>query len=143
MALFDDLADLTLIEIFKYLSSLDVLWSFSCLNDRLTALLIERSCFRQVNLSLARRHQFDILVLCLPLNKIQSLIIDVEASPLQLYRWPYLPRLTRLLLKSISNFDDVSNFVVRHASTLTHLTLETIKHLINVCFIIDNGSIVL
>jgi hypothetical protein len=116
---FDDLPDLVLIELFSYLSSIDVLWIFGHLNSRLTALVGERGFFRHVNLSPARRRQFDTLLRLLPVDKIETVVIDSNASPLQLSRWPYLPRLTRLRLKGFREFDSVITFVNLHPATLT------------------------
>ncbi|CAF4479001.1 unnamed protein product, partial [Rotaria sp. Silwood2] len=56
-------------------------------------LISERDFFHHVNLSLARRHQFDTILRFLSFNDIQSLVIDSDASPLQLTRWPYMLRL--------------------------------------------------
>ncbi|CAF1519010.1 unnamed protein product, partial [Rotaria sp. Silwood1] len=57
---------------------------------------MERGLFYHINLSLARNYQFNRILRFLPLNDIQSLAIDSDASPLQLTRWPYLPRLKTL-----------------------------------------------
>ena len=81
---FDDLPDLLLIELFSYLSSIDVLWAFLNLNDCIQGILDERGFFRHINWSAARRSKFEILLSLVPLDQIQSLIIDVEASTLQL-----------------------------------------------------------
>ncbi|CAF4056777.1 unnamed protein product, partial [Rotaria sordida] len=93
---FDDLPDLVLIELFSYLSSIDILCGFIHLNYRLTTLINERGFFYYINLSSARYHQFNAILQYLPLNDIQSLTIDNNASPLQLTRWPYLSRLRTL-----------------------------------------------
>ncbi|CAF4361790.1 unnamed protein product, partial [Rotaria sordida] len=107
---FDDLPDLVLIEFFSYLSSIDVLWGFTHLNHRLTMLITERDFFYHINLSLARRHQFNTILRCLPLNDIQSLRIDSDASPLQLTCWPYLPRLKILSIIGAYNHNDLLLF---------------------------------
>ncbi|CAF4703699.1 unnamed protein product [Rotaria sp. Silwood2] len=99
ISLFDELADLALIEIFSYLSCSDIVWSFSNLNSRLTILLTERGFYRHVNLSSAGRNLFAAILSILRLNEIESLVIDRCASPLQLKRWPHLPHLTTLRLK--------------------------------------------
>ena len=70
---FDDLADLALIEILSCLSSADALWAFASLNDRWTRLLAERGFFRQVDLSTTYCRQFDQLLEILPLNNIEVL----------------------------------------------------------------------
>jgi hypothetical protein len=124
-AVFDDLPDLVVIELFSFFSSIDVLWSFTRLNDRLTTLLSERGYFRRINLSSARRSQFDTLLSLLTLENIDSLAIDSDASPLQLTRWPHLRRLKTLRLTGLRYFDDLLTFLLRHATTLTHLTIES------------------
>jgi hypothetical protein len=121
---FDDLADLVLIEIFSYLSCTDVLWAFSSLNKRLTRLLIERNIFRHVDLASAYHHQFHALLHVLRLNDIETLIINRNASPLQLIRWPYLPRLTKLYLRGVREYNSILIFVLLHAATLNHLTIQ-------------------
>jgi hypothetical protein len=136
IALFDDLPDLAFIEVWTYLSSIDILWAFANLNNRFRALVTERGFFRYINLSPARLSQFDTLLFLLQLHQIESLVIDIEASPLQLSRWPYLPRLTTLRLKGLREFEDVSTFVLRHAATLMHLTFETNDLFMSVCTIL-------
>ena len=91
ITLFDNLPDLSLIEIFSYLSCIEGIYSFSNLNTRLTGLLIERGFYRHVNLSSTRYHQFQSILCLLRLNEIQSVVIDCYASPFQLQSWPYLP----------------------------------------------------
>ena len=86
ITVFDDLADLVLIEILSHLSSTDALWTFTCLNDRWTRLVAERGFFRQVNLSATYCGQFRQLLQILPLNNIETLVIDRTASSLQLSR---------------------------------------------------------
>jgi hypothetical protein len=122
---FDDLPDLVLIEILSHLSSTDALWALSALNDRWTLLLAERGFFRQVNLSATYCRQFDQLLQILPLNNIEILIIDRTASPLQLLRWPHLPHLTELYLRGVREHDSVLLFVLLHAATLTHITIQS------------------
>ena len=82
ITLFDELSDLTFIEIFSYLSSVDGLWSFNNLNIRLTSLLSERGFYRCVNLSSIRRSRFKTLLSLLRLDEIESLVIECNASPL-------------------------------------------------------------
>jgi len=123
LTIFDDLPDLALIDLFTYLSSFDVLWSFTGLNGRLTALLFERGYFRHINLSSARRRQFDTLLQLLPLNSIETLVVDGHASFLQLTRWPHAPRLRSLTLMGLRDFNNVLPFLLRHAATLIHLTI--------------------
>ena len=125
ISVFDDLADLVLIEILSYLSSTDVLCAFTCLNDRWTRLVTERGFFRQVNLSAAYSRQFDQLLKILPLNNIETLVIDRTASPLQLSRWPYLPRLTNLHMRGVREYDSILCFALLHAATLTHVTIQS------------------
>ncbi|CAF4502227.1 unnamed protein product [Rotaria sp. Silwood2] len=122
---FDDLPDLFFIELFNYLSSIDILWAFTNLNNRIQTIINERGFFRHINLSSARLSKFDTLLTILPLNQIETLIIDIEASPLQLSRWPYLPHLTTLRLYGLRDFVDTTNFILRHSTSLIHLTLET------------------
>jgi hypothetical protein len=133
---FDDLPDLVLIELFSYLSSLDILWGFTDLNHRLTLLIIERNYFAYINLSLAGCDQFNRIFRFLPLNNIQSLVIDSNASPFQLTRWPYLPRLKILRIIGTYNYDDLLLFLLLHAATLTHLMIKSYERLIPVS--IDN-----
>jgi hypothetical protein len=71
--MFDDLADLVLIEMLSYLSSTDTLCAFTSLKDRWTRLLAERGFFRQVNLSPTYSRQFYQLLLILPLDNIETL----------------------------------------------------------------------
>ncbi len=129
---FNDLSDLVLIELFSYLSSFDILWGFTHLNHRLTSLITERRFFCHINLSLARPHQFNTILRFLPLNDIQSLAIDSDASPLQLTRWPYLPRLRTLRIVGAYNYDDLFLFVLLHTATLTHLIIKSNERLVPV-----------
>lgn len=129
---FDDLPDLVLFELFSYLSSVDVLWGFTHLNHRLTMLIMERGLFYHINLSLARYHQFNAILRFLPLNEIQSLAIDSDASPLQLTRWPYLPRLRTLRIIGVYNHNDLLLFILLHTVTLTHLIIKSNERLIPV-----------
>ena len=122
---FDDLADLPLIELLSYLSCTDALCAFTCLNDRWTRLLVERGFFRQVNLSATYSRQFHQLLQIIPLNSIETLIIDRTASPLQLISWPYLPRLTKLHLRGVREYNTILFFVLLHAATLTHITIAS------------------
>lgn len=123
---FNDLSDLVLIEIFSYLSSFDTLWGLTRLNQRITLLLIERKYFHWVNLSPSRYYQFNKIVqMSVLLNKIQSLTIDINSSPLQISHWPYLPRLTTLRLNGVREYDGMVIFLLLHAATLTHLTIDT------------------
>jgi hypothetical protein len=132
MTEFDDLADLALLEMLSYLSCTDALCAFTGLNDRWTHLLAERGFFRQVNLSATYSRQFDQLLQILPLNNIETLVIDRSASPLQLRRWPYLPRLTRLHLRGVREYDTILPFVILHAATLTHITIQSDQYSVTV-----------
>jgi hypothetical protein len=134
---FDDLPDLFFIELFNYLSPIDILWSFINLNNRIQAIISERGFFRHINLSSARLSKFDTLLTLLLLNRIETLVIDIEASPLQLSRYPYLPRLTTLRLYGLRDFEDAYSFIVRQLHSLTHLTLETSDLFLSVCTIRD------
>ncbi|CAF3307550.1 unnamed protein product [Rotaria sp. Silwood2] len=125
VTLFDDLPDLIIIEFFSYLSSLDILWGFTRINYRLTMLIAERKFFHHVNLSLTSYHQFNIILNLLPIDEIQSLVIDNDASPLQLTHWPYLPRLRTLRIIGPYSHDDILIFITLHATTLNHLTIES------------------
>ena len=129
---FDDLADLVLIEILSYLSSADALSAFTCLNNRWTRMLAERGFFRQVNLSATYSWQFHQLLQILPLNDIETLVIDRTASPLQLSRWPYLPRLTKLHLRGVREYDSILFFALQHAATLTHVTVQSDRYSLTV-----------
>jgi hypothetical protein len=122
---FNDLPDLVLIEIFSYLSSFDILWGLNHFNQRITLLLLERKYFRCIDLSSAHQFQFNKIIQLIPLNEIQFLTIDINGSPLQLSHWPYLPRLSRLRLKGVRDYNDVIIFLLLHAATLTHLTINT------------------
>lgn len=122
---FDDLPDLVLIELFSYLSSYEILWGFTGLNSRLTCLLAERGFLYHINLSLARYHQFHTMLRFIPLNDIQSLAIDSDASPFQLISWPYLPRLRTLRVIGAYNHDHLLLFILLHAATLTHLIIRS------------------
>jgi hypothetical protein len=128
ISLFDNLPDLSIIEIFSYLSCVDALWVFSNLNSRLTTLLTERGFYRHVNLSSARNKQFKIILSTLRLNEIKSLVIDRCASPLQLRSWPHLPHLTTLRLQGVRDFMDAFILARKHANTLTHLTVESSRY---------------
>ena len=132
MTEFDDLADLALLEMLSYLSSTDALCAFTCLNDRWTCLLAERGFFRQVNLSPTYSRQFDQLLQILSLNHIETLVIDRTVSPLQLIRWPYLPRLSKLHMRGVRECDSVLFFVLLHAETLTHVTIESDEYSLTV-----------
>ncbi|CAF1004755.1 unnamed protein product [Rotaria magnacalcarata] len=127
---FDDLADLVLIEVFAYLSSYDILWGLTHLNHRLAMLITEQGFFSRINLSLARYHQFNRILNFLPLNHIQSLSIDSDASPFQLTHWPYLPHLKTLRIIGVYNYDDFSVFVLLHAATLTHLIIKSNERMV-------------
>jgi hypothetical protein len=129
---FDDLPDLVLIELFTYLSSTNILWGFTHLNHRLTKLIIERGFFYYINLSHAHYHQFKKILCFLPLNDIQSLSIDNDASPLQLTRWPYLSRLRTLRIIGAYNHDHLLLFILLHAATLTHLIIKSNERLVPV-----------
>ena len=122
---FDDLPDLVFIDLFGYLSSIDVVWTFATFNTRLRSIVTERGFFRHINLSSARRSKFGSLVDLLPLDQIETLTINVEASSLQLSRWPSLPHLRALRLHGLRQFEDAANFIFRHSTTLTQLTLRT------------------
>ena len=122
---FDDLPDLVLIELFSYLSSVEILWGLTHLNNRLTILIDERGFSHHINMSSAHYDQFKKILRYLPLNDIQSLTIDTNASPLQLAHWPYLPRLTTLCVIDVYNANDLLLFLVMHAATLNHLIIRT------------------
>jgi hypothetical protein len=95
-------------------------------------LIIERGFFNHINLSSARYHQFDSILRFLPLNDIQSLSIDYDASPLQLIHWPYLPRLRTLRISGVYNLNNLLFFLSLHAETLTHLIIKSNERLIPV-----------
>ena len=119
---FDNIADLFFIDLFKYLSSIDILSAFTNLNSRIQIIIDERGFFRRINLSSARLSKFDIRFTVLPLNQIEILIINTEASTLQLSRWPYL---TTLRLYGLRDFIDATKFILKHSTSLIHLNLET------------------
>lgn len=129
---FDALADLVLIKLLSHLSCTDALWAFTSLNYRWTCLLAELGFFRQVNLSPTYSRQFHQLLQILPLNNIETLVIDRTASPLQLRRWPYLPRLTKLHLQGVREYDSIMVFVILHSATLTHITIQSDEYSLTV-----------
>ena len=88
---FYDLPDLFFIELFDYLSQIDILLALTNLDNRIELLIRERGYSRQIDFSLICLSKFVRLLCAIPLNHIETLIINVEASPLQLSRWPYLP----------------------------------------------------
>ena len=135
---FDNLPDLFFIELFRYLSSIDILWSFINLNSRIQTLISERGFFRHINLSSACLSKFDTLLTLLPRAQIQTLVIDIEASLLQLSRYSYLPCLTTLRLYGLRDFEDAFSFILRHSHSLVHLTLETNELFMPVCTIGDS-----
>ncbi|CAF4708188.1 unnamed protein product [Rotaria socialis] len=124
---FDDLLGLVLIDLFSYLSSIDILWVFTDLNHRLTMLIIEHELFYHINLSLAHYHQFNRILRFLSLNDIQSPSIESDGSPFQLTRWPYLSHLKTLRIIGVYNHDDILLFLLLHATTLTHSSRYQIK----------------
>jgi hypothetical protein len=130
---FHDLPDLFIIDLFTYLTSIDVLWAFVNLNHRLRKLVNERGFFRHINLSSARLSKFDTLLALLPLNQIEILVIDIGASTLQLSRWPHLSSLTTLRLYGLRDFQDATSFILRHSVSLIHLTLGTNNKFTSVC----------
>lgn len=132
---FHDLPDLFFIDLFNYLSSVDILWAFTNLNNRIEALINERGFFRHIDFSASCLSKFDTLLTILPLNEIETLIINVEASSLQLSRWSYLPHLTTLRLYGLRDFLDATDFILRHSTSLMHLTLETNELFMSVCII--------
>ena len=129
---FNDLSDLVLIELLSYLSSFDILWGLTRLNQRLTMLIIERGFFHHINLSSARYEQFKTIVDFLPLNEIESIVIDTDASPLQLTHWPYLPRLRTLRIVGPYDLDDLLIFLLLHAATITNLIIKSNRRLVPV-----------
>jgi len=135
---FDDLPDLVIIDLFSYLTSIDVLCTFANLNHRLRKLVHERGFFRHINLSSARLWKFDTLLTLIPLNEIKSLVIDIGASTLQLLRWPDLPSLTTLRLYGLRDFEDATSFILRHSVSLVHLTLGTNNKFMSVCITQDS-----
>jgi hypothetical protein len=76
-------------------------------------------------LSPTESRRFHQLLQILPLNNIETLVIDRSASPLQLSRWPYLPRLTKLYFRGVREYDSILFFALLHAATLTHVTIES------------------
>jgi hypothetical protein len=117
------------------LSCVDVLYSFSNLNIRLTGFLIEQGFYRRVNLSSTRYDQSKSILSLFRLNEIQSLIIDWYASPLQLKSWSYLPDLRTLRVKGVRDWLGVFNFAQQHANILTHLTVESSRYFSKVSII--------
>ena len=132
---FDDLPDLFIIDLFGYLTSIDVLWTFANLNHGFRKLVNERGFFRYINLSSARLSKFNTLLSLLPLNQTETLVIDIGASSFQTTHWPHLPSLTTLRLYGLRDFEDATSFILQHSLTLTHLTLRTDDRFISVCII--------
>ncbi|CAF4534306.1 unnamed protein product, partial [Rotaria sp. Silwood2] len=93
-------------------------------------LTMEQGLFYHINLSLARNYQFNRILHFLPLNDIQSLAIDNDASPLQLTRWPYLPSLKTLRIIGVYNHNDLLLFLLLHAATLIHLIIKSNERLV-------------
>ncbi|CAF0955603.1 unnamed protein product [Adineta steineri] len=122
---FDELPDLFFIELFHYLSSADILWSFINLNNRIQQIISERGFFCHINLSSLCLYKFDTVLTLLPLSQVQILVINIEASSLQLSRFSYLPHLTTLRLYGLRDLKDAFNFILRHSHSLVHLTLQT------------------
>ncbi|CAF1642019.1 unnamed protein product, partial [Adineta ricciae] len=122
---FDDLSDLCFIELFHYLTSFDILWSLINLNNRIQQLIYERGFFRHIDLSSASLYKFDKILTRLPLPEIQTLVINVEASPLQLSHFPYLPHLTTLRIYGLRELKHANTFILRHSHSLERLTLQT------------------
>jgi hypothetical protein len=125
------LPDLVLLDIFSYLSCEDALYSFAELNIfRLVDLLVERGAFRHICLSSALPfYQYTVLaqrIWCFNLVRslvIQDAFIDI-VSPHA--RWRLFPSLIDLrLLHQRCIMKTTIQFVIAHASTLTHLTLTT------------------
>ena len=122
---FEHLPDLFLLELFHYLSSTDVLWSFINLNHRIQQLIRERGFFRHLNLSSASLYKFDTLLALVPPTEVRTLVVNIEASSLQLSRFPHLPHLTALRLCGVRQLKDAYDFILRHSQSLVHLTFET------------------
>ena len=132
---FDDLPDIFFIELFNYLCQVDILWSLIDFNNRIQLLIRERGYSRQIDFSSMCLSKFTRLVRIFPLNHIERLIINVEASPLQLSCWPYLPSLRTLRLYGLRDFLDATDFILQHSTSLVHLTLKTNELFISVCLI--------
>ena len=135
---FDDLPDLVIIDLFTRLTSIDVLWAFANLNHRLRKLVHQRGFFHHINLSSARLSKFDTLLTLIPLAQIESLIIDIGASILQISHWPDLPSLTTLRIYGLRDFEDATNFILRHSVSLVHLSLGINDKFMLVCITRDS-----
>ncbi|CAF1042850.1 unnamed protein product [Adineta ricciae] len=107
-----------------YLTSFDILWSFIDLNNHIQQLIYERGFFRHIDLSSASLYKFDKVLTRLPLPEIQTLVINVEASPLQLSHFPYLPHLTTLGMYGLRELKHANTFILRHSHSLERLTLN-------------------
>jgi hypothetical protein len=131
------------ISLVSYLNSVDVLWAFANLNNRLRKLVNEREFFRHINLSSARLSKFNTLLTLIPLNQIESLVIDIGASLLQILHlhWLDLPSLTTLRLYGLRDYEDATNFILRHSTSLVHLTLGTDNRFMSVCITQDHFDI--
>ena len=122
---FDDLPELVYIELFQYLSSVDILLSLLVYSNHIQQLVHERGFSRRINLSSASLYKFDALLKRLPLTQIETLVVDMDASSLQFSRFPYLSNLTTLRLYGVRNLTDAYKFIRRHSRSLQCLTLDT------------------
>jgi hypothetical protein len=128
---FSSLSDIPLLEIFSYLSCEDALYAFADLHDHhLVDLLRERGAYYHICLSPQLSVEqyvclrFDIwhydLVRSLVCKEMFSDYISLVTP------YPLFPSLTDLQLHFLrSPLEGVAQFVIAHASTLTHFILTT------------------
>jgi hypothetical protein len=127
---FMSLPDLVLLDMFTYLSGEDVLYSFGDLHDlRVLDLLTEHGAFQHICLSSQlSRHQYQVLskgiwrydlVRSFVLKEMFSDYIS-HCTPCQIF--PSLTDLRVFFIRAV--FDDLSEFVIAHSSTLTHLSIK-------------------
>jgi hypothetical protein len=132
MACFCSLPDLVLLEIFSYLSCEDALFAFAELNiNRLIDLLVEHGAFRHICVSsaLSRQRYLVLKARIWRLDSVRSLVVeDIFAGIVFEYTSSdrYFPSLVELRLLRLRRIvKSITQFVIAHASTLTHLTVTS------------------
>ena len=127
---FLSLPDVVLLDIFSYLSCENVLYAFGSFQDvHLLDLLTECGAFGQICLSSQLpRHQYEVLASGIwRYDLVRSLVCKEMFSDFIYYLTPSqrFPSLTELRICSLRCFtDELSNFIIAHSSTLTHLSVK-------------------
>ena len=124
------LPDIVLLEIFSYLSCEDILYAFGSLQEvDPLHLLTECGAFHQIRLSSQlSRHQYKVLSENIwRYDLVRSFVCKEMFSDFMVYLTPcqVFPSLTQLrvcCLRCVA--DGITDFVIAHSSTLTHLTME-------------------